>query len=101
MTGEWLNSKEAAQDLGISRATFYEWLAQSNAGTFLIRGKQITIDYLQGGPKGQGRVRIERREVQRLLGLMRVKPGTKKSRRPPKKRSNLQYISADLGRPDD
>jgi transcriptional regulator with PAS, ATPase and Fis domain len=35
MTDELLSTSEAAQQLGISRATLYDWFAQSDAGTFV------------------------------------------------------------------
>ncbi|WP_286765567.1 MULTISPECIES: DNA-binding protein [Rhodopirellula] len=96
-----LSSADAAQRLGISVLTLYDWLTQSDVGEFQLRGQQVTIDYLQGGRRGQGRIRIPEKEVQRLLDLMRVKPKAPRSTRSkPTKRSH-QHITATLGRPDD
>jgi hypothetical protein len=78
-----LTSHEAAKRLGVSAACFYQWLSQSDAGTLLIRGQPVTIDYLQGGPKGQGRIMIEPREIERLKDLMRVRPHPRRVRKPP------------------
>ena len=79
----------------------YEWLAQSDAGELVIRGQPVTIDYLQGGPKGQGRIRIEAGEVERLKELQRVKPRLAKKRRPPRRREQYPGIFVELGDPDD
>ena len=48
MEDELLTTRQAAQRLGISTASLYGWLAQSNAGTFVLHGQPTTIDYLQG-----------------------------------------------------
>ncbi len=101
MTDELLSTKEAARRLGIAPASLYDWLAQSDGGTFIIRGKPVTIDYLQGGPKGQGRIKIESREVERLKAFMRVRPKSPPSRRRPTKSFPLNHITVPLGRPDD
>ena len=45
----FLTSKEAASQLGISVASLYQWLAESDAGSFVVRGQAFTIDYFQGG----------------------------------------------------
>ena len=92
---------EAAQRLGISTATLYDWLSQSDAGTFMIRGQPTTIRYYQGGRKGQGRIKIDRQELDRLLSLMMVSPKTTPSRRPPRKQTSFQHITTKPGRPDD
>jgi hypothetical protein len=94
-----LCSKEAARRLGISRACLYEWLGQSDAGAFMIRGQPVTIDYLQGGAKGQGRIQIAAVEVERLKDLMRVRPRKLPSRRLPDPHSNYPGITVKLGRP--
>jgi len=94
-----LSTQEAAEKLGISTTTLYDWLAQSDAGSFRIRGQSVTIDYYQGGPKGQGRIKIEATEVERLKELMRVKPRIQKTRRPPKRVENYPGITVKLGRP--
>ena len=101
MVTELLTSHEAAQRLGISPATLYDWLAQSHAGTFVIRGMPTTIHYYQGGRKGQGRIKIEPQEIERLLDLMKVSPKTNSRRQPPRPTTPFQHITTKLGRPDD
>ncbi len=97
-----LTSQKAAEVLGISVLTLYDWLGQSDAGEFEIRGERVTIDYYQGGRKGQGRIRIEEAEVHRLLSLMRSTAKPQRRRQPQKKNSNVfQHITTKLGRPDD
>ncbi|TWU40061.1 hypothetical protein Q31b_34050 [Novipirellula aureliae] len=81
--------------------TLYDWLTQSDVGEFQVRGQQVTIDYLQGGRRGQGRIKIPEKEVQRLLDLMRVKPKSPRSNRPKPIKRSLQHITTTLGRPDD
>jgi len=78
----------------------YQWLAASDAGTLVIRGQPVTIDYLQGGTKGQGRIRIDAREVQRLRDAMRVQPHPTRQRRSPKKRHQYPGITVELGNPN-
>ena len=51
MSNLLLSTNEAARQLGISRATMYQWLADSDAGALVIRGQPVTINYLQGGGK--------------------------------------------------
>lgn len=99
MKNDLRSSNEAAQRLGISRATLYQWLGESDAGTLLIRGQPVTIDYLQGGAKGQGRIRIEDREIERLIELMRVRPRPMPQRRAPRKRQHYPGIYVELGDP--
>ena len=101
MTNNLLNSGEAAKRLGVSTLTLYDWLSQSDAGTFVVRGHPTTIHYFQGGRKGQGRIRIPESEVNRLLSLMVVMPRAVKARKPSQKRRSLQHITAKPGRPDD
>jgi len=79
----------------------YQWLADSDTGTLVIRGQPVTIDYLQGGPKGQGRIKIEAREVERLKELMRVRPRPPWQRRPATKRRHYPGITVELGNPGD
>jgi len=101
MTSRLLTTAEAANALGISKLTLYDWLAQSDASGFLIRGQPVTVSYFQGGRKGQGRIRIAESEVSRLLSLMAVTPRTVKARKPSQKHRSLQHITARPGRPDD
>ena len=101
MASRLLNSKDAATALGVSILTLYDWLSQSDAGEFEIRGQPVTIDYFQGGRRGQGRIKIDTQEIERLLSLMRVSPKARRARPRPKKRSTLQHITTKLGRPDD
>jgi len=65
---------EVAQRLGISQASLYDWLAQSNAGTLMIRGQPASIDDLQNGHLGRERIRIEIKELEQLKDRMRVRP---------------------------
>lgn len=99
MDEELLTTGQAAQRLGISRASFYSWLAQSNAGTFVLHGQPVTIDHLQGGAKGRGRIRINAQEVARLKELMRVRPRPTEPRHPPISRAHYPGIIVRLGRP--
>lgn len=101
MSPELLTSEEAAHRLGISVLTLYDWLTQSDAGTFEIRGQAVTIAYFQGGRRGQGRIKIEVQEIERLLSLMRVAPKSQRTRNPPNSTPALQHITTKLGRPDD
>jgi hypothetical protein len=80
--------------------SLYDWLAQSDAGTFVLRGQSVTIDYLQGGAKGQGRIKIEANEVERLKELVRVRPQPARRRRPPIRRTRFPGITVELGLPD-
>jgi len=99
MPGELLTASQAAQRLGVSASTFYDWLGQSDHGLLMIRGECVTVNYLQGGPKGQGRIRIEADEVQRLKELMRVRPQQPLLRRRPAPRTAYPGISVPLGTP--
>ena len=101
MASRLLNSNDAATALGVSVLTLYDWLSQSDAGQFEIRGQPVTIEYFQGGRRGQGRIKIDTQEIDRLLSLMRVAPKARHVRQRPKKRSALQHITTQLGRPDD
>ena len=98
MSESLLSTNEAAQRLG---ATVYQWLADSDAGTLIIRGVPVTVDYYQGGQKGQGRIKIEAREVERLKEAMRVRPHPVRHRRPPRIRRHSPGITVQLGDPGD
>ena len=97
MADDLLFATEAARRLGISTSRFYDWLSLSDLGQFNIRGQPITIDYFQGGPKGQGPIRIAAREVERLIEASRVRPAS--FRRPVERRSTYPGITVDLGLP--
>ena len=101
MATRLLTAKDAAAALGISVLTLYDWLYQSDMGKFNIRGQPVTIDYYQGGRRGQGRIKIDVQETQRLLSMMRVSPKVPGTRKQPTKKSTLQHISTRLGRPED
>lgn len=96
-----LTAAEAARSLGITVTTLYDWLGQSDRGLLVIRGQSATIDYFQGGPRGQGRIRIESSEVDRVRELMRVHPAPLRTRRPPVRRVSYPGITVPLGRPED
>lgn len=96
-----LTTAAAASRLGIAVTTLYDWLGQSDRGLLVIRGQPVTIDYLLGGRNGQGRIRIERQEVERLRELMRVRPRPTPARRPSIPRDRFVGIHVPLGRPDD
>ena len=74
MDDELLSTEESARRLGITAATLYDWLGRSDCGLLVIRGQQTAINYLQGGEKGQGRIKIAASEVERIKELMRVRP---------------------------
>lgn len=66
-----------------------------------MRGLPFAISYLQTGPAGQGRIRIEASEVERLLDAMRVQPLKVPSRRMPLAQRNFPGINVKLGLPPD
>ena len=101
MADRLLTTRDAAETLGISVATLYDWLARSNAGALVIRGQPVAIDYFQCGPRGQGRIKIEAQEVERLKELMRVRPRPARQRRPPARRRHYPGITVELGDPGD
>jgi len=103
MPANLLSTDEAAERLGITRSTLYDWLAQSDSGEFMIRGQAETINYFQGGRRGQGRIKFEEREINRLLTRMKVQPKENKPRQLPKqkRKSDFQYIKVKPGRPDE
>lgn len=95
-----LSPAQAVSRLGISVTTLYDWLGMSDKGLLVIRGQPVTIDYFQGGPQGQGRIRIEAAEVERVRELMRVRPQHLKPVRHPIPRKCFPGITVPLGRPD-
>jgi len=96
-----LPTKEASRRLGISVTSLYDWLGQSDRGLLVIRGQSVTIDYYQAGPQGQGRIRIEAAEVERIKELIRVRPHPIPVRRPPIRHATFPGITVTLGRPND
>ena len=100
MDDELLSARAAARRLGITPATLYDWLGQSRRGLLVIRGQRVAIDYLQGGAKGQGRIRIAAGEVERLKDLMRVRTRHVATRRAPIRRDSFPGITVPLGRPN-
>jgi len=96
-----LSSFEAAERLGIAVATLYEWLSQSDVGRFHIRGQRVNIEYYQGGRRGQGRIRVPKKEVERLLSMMRVSPRQATSKPHSPSKPITKHITVALGRPDD
>ncbi len=95
-----LSPAQAGCRLGISVTTLYDWLGMSDKGLLVIRGQSVTIDYFQGGPQGQGRIRIEAAEVERVRELMRVRPQHLKPVRQRIPRQSFPGITVPLGRPD-
>jgi transposase-like protein len=95
-----LSAAEAARRLGVSRSTLYGWLVQSDQGAFQLRGQRVTIQYLQGGPRGQGRILLEPGEIDRLKDLMRVHPQRPRQPMTPRPRPTFPGIHVPLGRPD-
>jgi transposase-like protein len=101
MSVELLCVKEAARRLGIAATSLYDWLSQSDHGLLVIRGQSVTVDYYQAGPQGQGRIRIEAAEVERIKELMRVRPQPIPVRRPQIHHATFPGITVTLGRPND
>jgi hypothetical protein len=99
MAGELLTVREASIRLGIQPATLYDWFGRSDYGLLEIRGRNVRIDYLQGGAQGQGRIRVEAAEVERLKNLLRVTPRTAPQRRPIVTPVSLPGITVKLGHP--
>ena len=99
MSNDFLTATEAARCLGVAVATFYDWLARSDAGLLVIREQPVTIRYFQGGARGQGRIRLETAEVQRLRELFRVQPRPRQARPAPPPRRTFPGIHVPLGRP--
>lgn len=99
MSNELLTAAEAARRLGIRVTTLYDWLGQSDHGLLRIRGAPFTIDYLQSGPRGQGKIAVEAAEVERIKQGLRVVPQSHAPlRRMPSPRS-YPGITVPLGRP--
>jgi len=96
---ELLTAAVAAQMLGVSVTTLYDWLGQSNRGLLRIRNAPVSIDYLQGGPQGAGRIRIAATEVRRLIECMRVRPTAAPKRQLPTKSVAYPGIHVPLGKP--
>lgn len=97
---ELLTPAAAAVRLGLARTTLYAWLGLSRRNLLEIHGRRVTIDFLQTGPKAQGRIRITAREVERIRELLRVQPIAAPLRRSPTPRLTLPHITVPLGRPD-
>jgi hypothetical protein len=93
------STREAARCLGIAVSTFYSWLGQSKRGLLRLRGQVVWIRYYQGGALGQGRIRIDLSEIQRLKGLLEVQPQPHFERRAPARRTVFPGIVVPLGRP--
>lgn len=99
MEDQLLSTREAAEQLGITVTTLYDWLGQSDRGLLVIRGQQTFIEYFQGGANGQGRIRIATSELERIKGLMRVRPCLALIRKAPLKNCVYPGITVPLGRP--
>lgn len=99
MSEDFLTAAEAARRLGITTTTFYDWVGKSRIGELEIRGRRVTIEFFQGGARGQGRIRLEAGEVERLRELMRVRSQTVAVRPPPVKQTHFPGIYVPLGRP--
>ncbi len=100
METNFLSTTEAAERLGIARTTLYDWLGLSDRGLLAIRGQAVTIDYLQSGRQGQGKIQIEAGEVDRIRDLMRVRPRRAVIRRSPIQQDSFPGITVPLGHPD-
>jgi hypothetical protein len=94
-----LSAREAAGRLGISTATLYDWLGQSDHALLVIRGQQVTVQYFQSGPRGQGRILLEAAEVERIKELMRVRSQPFRPRRLPVRQDAYPGIGVPLGHP--
>ena len=99
MSDDLLSPIEAARRLGITVTTLYAWLGKSDHGQLIMRERKVTIEYFQGGAKGQGRIRFEASEVERIKELMRVRPSHSATRRPPTRQHIFPGITVPLGRP--
>jgi hypothetical protein len=95
-----LPPREAARRLGITVTTLYDWLGRSDRGLLVVRGRPVSVDYLQGGPRGHGRIRIEVSDIERFKDLMRVRPEPIRVRRPPFRLDRFPGITVPLGRPE-
>lgn len=99
MDGELLSAAAAARRLGISVTTLYDWLGQSDHGLLKVRGVPVTIEYLQTGPRGEGKISIESREIHRIRELLIVQPQSIAVRRPTRSTRSYPGITVPLGRP--
>jgi hypothetical protein len=99
MSKKLFATQEAASRLGMAVASLYDLLSQSDQGTLVIRGQPATINYLQGGPRGQGRLKLEASEIERIKELMRVRPGHSRQRSASIRRNAFPGITVPLGRP--
>jgi hypothetical protein len=99
MSDELVSAKECARRLGISVTTLYDWLGRADYGLLVIRGQHVTVDYLQGGAKGEGRIKVAADEIERLKDIMRVRPQRLPARRPPTRAESFPGITVPLGRP--
>ncbi len=99
MDDELLSANQAARRLGIAPTTLYDWLGQSRSQRLVIRGQPVSIRYYQGGPQGQGRIRIEAAEIERIKRLLEVQPQFHVERRPRIPRDAFPGITVPLGRP--
>ena len=96
-----LSAQETAERLGIAISTLYDWLSQSDYGQLVIRGQSVSVDYFQGGSRGEGKIQIEVAEVERIKDLMRVKPKLAPRQRTVSRHPRLPHIRGPLGRPDE
>ena len=99
MSEQFLTATHAAMRLGITVTTLYDWLGQSDYGLLIIRGEKVTVRYYQGGPQGQGQIRIEANEVERIREFMRVVPKRMAVRSPDVRHNRFPGINVPLGRP--
>jgi hypothetical protein len=65
----------------------------------MLRGQSLTIQYLQGGSRGQGRIKPEESEIERLKDAMRVHPHSSVARHQTVQREHYPGITVPLGRP--
>jgi len=100
MECDLLTPRQAAQRLGVTAATVYSWLAESNAGTFMLHGRPVTIAYFQTGRNGRGRIRIEATEIDRIMELMQVCPRPTARLSFPVREVQFPGIIVKLGRPN-
>jgi excisionase family DNA binding protein len=94
-----LTAAQAAERLGVTVTTLYDWLGRSRIGELEIRGQRVTINFFQGGARGQGRIRLEVGEVERLRELMRVRSQAVVVRRLPVQQTQWPGIYVTPGRP--
>ena len=90
---------EAASRLAMSVTSLYDWLSLSDQGMLVIRGQRATIHYFQGEPRGQGRIKLEVAEIERIKELMRVRPRHSRQGLAPIRHDAFPGITVPLGRP--